>query len=98
MLPSSRFRADENLQILWEDGERAFCRGSRGGSDGDRSTVLLVLLVAERPPPFALDRLAREYELKDELDGGMGRASAGTRARRRSGSAGARGSRRRTAR
>jgi serine/threonine protein kinase len=27
-----------------------------------------VLLVAERPPPFALDRLAREYELKDELD------------------------------
>src|ERR1700692_1206177 len=69
MLPSSRFRADENLQILWEDGERAFCRGSRGGTDGDRSTVLLVVLVAERPPPFALDRLAREYELKDELDG-----------------------------
>src|SRR3984957_316698 len=68
MLPSSRFSADENLQILWEDGERAFCRGSRGGSDGDRSTVLLVLLVAERPPQFALDRLAREYELKDELD------------------------------
>ena len=31
--------------------------------------VLLVLLVAERPPPFALDRLAREYELKDKLDG-----------------------------
>ena len=30
--------------------------------------MLLVLLVAERPPPFALDRLAREYELKDELD------------------------------
>src|SRR5271163_2143388 len=69
MLPSSRFRADENLQILWEDGERAICRGSRGGSDGDRSTVLLVLLVAERPPPSALDRLAREYELRNELDG-----------------------------
>src|SRR5271170_488310 len=69
MLPSSRFRADENLQILWEDGERAVCRGSRGGSDGDRSTVLLVLLVAERPPPSALDRLGREYELRDELDG-----------------------------
>src|SRR5271168_5458964 len=69
MLPSSRFRADENLQILWEDGERAICRGSRGECDGDRSTVLLVLLLAERPPPLALDRLAREYELKDELDG-----------------------------
>src|SRR5271167_353708 len=69
MLPSSRFRADEHLQILWEDGERAICRGSRGGSDGDRSTVLLVLLVAERPPPSALDRLAREYELRNELDG-----------------------------
>src|SRR5277367_1742075 len=69
MLPSSRFRADENLQILWEDGERAICRGSRGGTDGDRSTVLLVVLVAERPPPSALDRLGREYELRDELDG-----------------------------
>ena len=30
--------------------------------------MLLALLVAERPPQFALDRLAREYELNDELD------------------------------
>ena len=30
--------------------------------------VLAVLLPAEHPPPFTLDRLAYEYELKDELD------------------------------
>ena len=69
MLPSSQFRADENLRILWEDGERAFCRGSRGGSDGDREHSAAGAPVTERPPPFALDRLAHEYELKDELDG-----------------------------
>jgi hypothetical protein len=31
--------------------------------------VLAVLLTAEHPPSFTVDRLAHEYELKDELDG-----------------------------
>src|SRR6201998_719971 len=60
---------DESLQVLWEDGERAFCRGSGRGAAGGRNTVLSLLVTAEHPPPFILDRLAHEYELKDELDG-----------------------------
>src|ERR1700741_2852313 len=60
---------DESLQVLWEDGERAFCRGSCPRAEGGRNTVLSLLVTAEHPPPFILDRLAHEYELKDELDG-----------------------------
>ena len=68
MIPSSRFDADENVRVLWEDVERVFCRGSRLGGEGSRNTVLTVLLTAEHVAPFTLDRLAHEYELKDELD------------------------------
>lgn len=58
---------DKSLQVLWEDGERVFRRGSRLGADGSGNTVLAVLLTAAHPPPFALDRLAHEYELRDQL-------------------------------
>ena len=70
MNPSSWFGADgeRRLQVLWEDGERVFCRGERH-ADGHRAAVLAVLPAAEQPTPATLDRLAREYELKDELDG-----------------------------
>src|SRR5882724_4479111 len=70
MNPSSWLGAgeDSNLQVLWEDGERVFCRGERH-VDGYRAAVLAVLPAAEHPTPATLDRLAREYELKDELDG-----------------------------
>jgi PAS domain S-box-containing protein len=62
--------AKDGLQVLWEDGERAFCRGSRVvDAVGSRNTVLAVLLTGEHPSPFTLERLAHEYELKDELDG-----------------------------
>jgi PAS domain S-box-containing protein len=57
-----------NLQVLWEDGERVFCRGERQ-VDGDRAAVLAVLPAAEHPTAATLDRLAREFELKDDLDG-----------------------------
>ena len=70
MNPSSWFGADgdSSLQVLWEDGERVFCRGWRH-ADGDRTAVLAVLPAAEHPTPATLDRLAHEYGLKDELDG-----------------------------
>jgi PAS domain S-box-containing protein len=70
MNPSSWFGAakDSNLQVLWEDGERVFCRGENDAS-GYRAAVLVVLPVAEHPTPATLDRLAREHGLKDELDG-----------------------------
>ena len=60
---------DHGLQVLWEDSERVFCRGWRADGDGGRSAALAVLPAAERPPPAAVDRLAHEYELRDELDG-----------------------------
>src|SRR5882757_1722081 len=70
MNPSSWFGAGgvSNLQVLWEDGERVFCRGERH-ADGYRAAVLAVLPAAEHPTPVTLDRLAREYGLKDDLDG-----------------------------
>src|ERR1700692_163125 len=70
MSPSSRFGADgdSSLKVLWEDGERVFCR-RESHVDGERAAVLAVLPAAEHPTPATLDRLAREYELKDELDG-----------------------------
>jgi serine/threonine protein kinase len=70
MNPSSWFGAggDSSLQVLWEDGERVFCRG-KSRADGDRAAVLVVLPAAEHPTPVTLDRLAREYGLRDELDG-----------------------------
>src|ERR1700737_4632520 len=70
MNPSSWFGAggDSSLQVLWGDGERVFCRGE-SRAEGYRTAVLAVLPAAEHPTPATLDRLAREYELKDELDG-----------------------------
>src|SRR5882762_8824023 len=70
MNPSSWFGADgdSSLKVLWEDGERVFCR-RESLADGYRAAVLAVLPAAEHPAPATLDRLAREYGLKDELDG-----------------------------
>jgi serine/threonine protein kinase len=61
---------DQSLQVLWEDGERVLFRGSRLGPEGERKSVLTVLLTADHPPPLALERLAHEYDLRNELDGG----------------------------
>ena len=71
MSPTNRFGAegDSNFQVLWEDGDRVFCRTWRPGADGDPYAVLAVLPAAEHPAPATLDRLAHEYALKDELDG-----------------------------
>jgi PAS domain S-box-containing protein len=60
--------ADGDLQFLWEDGERVFCR-RENRANGSSGAVLVVLPAAEHPTPATLDRLAREYGLKDELDG-----------------------------
>ena len=60
---------ESNFQVLWEDGDRVFCRARRLDADGRRHAVLAVLAAAEHPAPATLDRLAHEYELKDALDG-----------------------------
>jgi PAS domain S-box-containing protein len=60
---------NSSFQILWEDGERVVCRGRRLGADDNWKAVLAMLPAGEQPAPSSLDRLAHEYELKDELDG-----------------------------
>jgi PAS domain S-box-containing protein len=69
---SSRSASDGNsgFQVLWEDGERVFCReNNQGNSHGNDTTrVLAVRPASEHPAPAVLDRLAHEYELRDELD------------------------------
>jgi PAS domain S-box-containing protein len=68
MNPSSWFDVggDSNLRIMWEDGDRVLCRARRDGAD--RNTVLVVFPAAEQPTFDSLNRLTREYELKDDLD------------------------------
>ena len=72
MNPSSRVRTGgaDGLQILCADSERVFCREWRPDADGNLRPVLLVSPAAEHAIPAILDRLAHEYELKDELEGG----------------------------
>jgi predicted ATPase len=62
-------RVDDSLEILWEDGERIFCRKRHPNADERLNNVLIVTLAAEHPTPSSLNRLAHEYSLKDELDG-----------------------------
>ena len=57
-----------SLDILWEDGDRLFCRMWRDTGDGVRRESLAVLPRAQRPTPATIDRLAHEYGLKDYLD------------------------------
>ncbi|MBV8439322.1 MAG: serine/threonine-protein kinase PknK, partial [Hyphomicrobiales bacterium] len=54
-------------QVLLDDGEHVLCRGRRLGPDGGLAAVLMALPTVEHAPPTALDRLAHEYELTDEL-------------------------------
>ena len=56
------------LQVLWEDGERALCRGRRADEKRTPRNILAVRLTAEPPPPASVDRLVHEYGLKDHLE------------------------------
>jgi len=67
-LGSFVFQGQDDLKVLWEDGERVFCRGWGRSADGSRCPVLVLLPVAESPPALGLDRFAHEYALKAELD------------------------------
>jgi PAS domain S-box-containing protein len=59
---------DISSEVLWEDGERLFCRRWRHSANGDRHAFLVVLPVSEHPTPGTLNRLKHEYEVKDDLD------------------------------
>src|SRR5215467_1401572 len=60
--------AVSDSQVLWEDGERVFRRGSRLDDNGQRREVLIVLPAAEHLSRSSLDRLTHEYKLKEHLD------------------------------
>ena len=68
-LPAFEADGDSDRSVLWDDGERVFCRVGRLGADGSRSTVLTVTPAGEVPSAASLDRLAHEYGLRKELDG-----------------------------
>ena len=72
MSPSFKFDVEgvSDLQVLWEDEERVFCRGWRSDGDDGRRAALAVLPAGEPPDPAVVDRLVREYGLRDELDVG----------------------------
>ena len=67
---SSRFGAavEGELKVLWEDGDRVFCRGWLLDSNADRRAVLAVLPAAEHPSRATLDRFAHEYGLRADLE------------------------------
>lgn len=58
-----------SLQILWDDGERVFCREQRMDDGGGKQSILIARPATEQPLLASLDRLAHEFGLKDELDG-----------------------------
>jgi PAS domain S-box-containing protein len=55
------------LLILSEDGERALCRMWRTGAKGTALSVLAAVVVSQESSSPGIDRLAREYELRDDL-------------------------------
>jgi PAS domain S-box-containing protein len=55
------------MQMLWQDGDRAFYRASRDEPGGARLTFMLVIPVSENPAAEILDRLAHAYDLRNRL-------------------------------
>src|SRR5499427_5914559 len=70
MNPSSWSGVGRNssFEVLWEDGDRVFCKGRHEGTDGHWRAVLAVVPAAGQSTPGSLNRLIHEYDLKDELD------------------------------
>jgi hypothetical protein len=60
---------DGSRQVLWEDDERAFCRGWRPGMMATRAPCWSFCLPRGARRPSSLDHLAHEHGLKDELNG-----------------------------
>jgi PAS domain S-box-containing protein len=59
----------QDLPVLWEDGERVFCRGWQPDDDGNQIAVLAVLPAAADSAHPTIDRLTHEFGLKDVLEG-----------------------------
>ena len=60
---------DDSVEVLWEDAERVFCRLLQKDAEGHRHAFAPILAGAEHPTFESINRLAREYELKEYFDG-----------------------------
>ena len=67
MFSSSR-TDDLPLDVLWEDGERIFCRTWRVDASGERKELMAVRSAAVSPASATIAHLTHEYELRDYLD------------------------------
>jgi PAS domain S-box-containing protein len=71
MTPTPWFTASgrkDPPEVLKEDGELILFRAWHDGADRHRQSVLVLQSAAEQPTPNAVNRLAHEYALKDQLD------------------------------
>ena len=59
---------EDDFKVLWEDGQRVFRRGCCRDATGNSRAILALAAAAEHPTPSILDRFAREYELRNDLD------------------------------
>ena len=64
---SSSGTDDLPLEVLWQDGERIFCKTWRVGAGGRRQEFMAVRPAAEHPTPDTVARLTHEYELSDYI-------------------------------
>src|SRR5690348_1693470 len=65
---SSRVAEDDSVEVLWQDGERIFCRISSDGTHAGRYGFIAGRSIGEHPSAESVNRLKREYGLKDYLD------------------------------
>ena len=60
---------NDSLDVLWRDAGRAFCRMSQNDADGGRYAFIPIPSDAGHPIVENVNRLAREFELREYLDG-----------------------------
>ena len=60
---------NDSLEVLWRDAGRAFCRMSPNDADGGRYAFIPIPSDAGHPIVENVNRLAREFELREYLDG-----------------------------
>jgi len=65
---AARNTDDGPLEVLWQDGDRLYCRLWRESDDGVRREFLLAQPCAEHPTPSAVTGLVHEYALREHLD------------------------------
>ena len=59
---------DESLEVLWEGADLTFCRLSHDCANGGEYAFIPVVSGAAHSTLESINRLAREYELRDYLD------------------------------